>query len=184
MSVVVVTPPAPTIDLALVKADRRVDHDDDDALIQAYIDAAVSAIDGPKGWLDRATWTQTLEIRQDRFCDSIKLPYGPVQSVTSIIYVDDDGAEQTLATSVYQVSGDEVVLAHDQSWPSLRGDKDGVRVRYVAGADEAPAAIMQALRLLVGQWYESREAVNVGNIVNAMPFAVDALLAPYRRWAI
>jgi hypothetical protein len=39
---------------------------------------------------------------------------------------------------------------------------------------------MQAMRLLVGHFYENREAVQSGGSVIEMPFAVDALLRPYR----
>lgn len=43
-----------------------------------------------------------------------------------------------------------------------------------------PAAIKAAILLLVGHWYESREAVAGGSVAE-MPFAVSSLLAPYRR---
>jgi hypothetical protein len=42
---------------------------------------------------------------------------------------------------------------------------------------------MQAMRLLVGHWYENREAVNVGGAVTAYPMAVSMLLADYRAFA-
>jgi hypothetical protein len=43
-----------------------------------------------------------------------------------------------------------------------------------------PAAIKQALKLLIGHWYENRETVITGTISTALPFAAEALLAPYR----
>ena len=49
-----------------------------------------------------------------------------------------------------------------------------------AGAAAAPETLKHVTRLLIGSWYENREAVNVGNIVNELPFAVAALLAPNR----
>jgi uncharacterized phiE125 gp8 family phage protein len=39
-----------------------------------------------------------------------------------------------------------------------------------------PESVKRAVLLLVGHLYENREAVNVGNIVNTLPFTVDALL--------
>lgn len=39
------------IDLAAVKAHLRVEHDDEDAMIQGYIDAAISAFEA---WTNRA----------------------------------------------------------------------------------------------------------------------------------
>lgn len=43
---------------------------------------------------------------------------------------------------------------------------------------DVPAAIRQAMLLLVTQWYEHRQVTGTGT---ALPFAVDALLAPFRR---
>lgn len=181
MGVVVITPPVPDIDLELVKSHLRVEHDDDDVLIQAYISAACAYVDGPQGILGRAIWTQTLELRQNVFCGPIHLPYGPVAAVASIAYVDPYGAEQTLDDTGYVLrTGDIVGLTYGASWPALRGDAEGVRIQYVTGEDEAPTAIVQALLLLIGHWYANRETVNVGNITSQLPLATQALLAPYR----
>lgn len=38
----------------------------------------------------------------------------------------------------------------------------------------------QAQLLLIGHWYENREAVVVGSSVAELPFAVEALAGPYR----
>jgi uncharacterized phiE125 gp8 family phage protein len=48
------------------------------------------------------------------------------------------------------------------------------------GSHTVPEPIKQAILLLVGAWFENREAVLTGTIVATLPFAVDALLAPYR----
>lgn len=44
-----------------------------------------------------------------------------------------------------------------------------------------PQAIKQAMLLMIGHWYATREAVNIGNIVSELPIGARALLAPYRR---
>jgi uncharacterized phiE125 gp8 family phage protein len=185
MSVVVVTPPNPEIDLELVKQHLRVEHGDDDELIQAYLDAAVAHIDGPFGKLNRAIWEQTLELRQNTFSAPIRLPYGPVSAVASIKYVDADGVEQTVSADDYLLTSDGyVVLAHGSSWPRLRGDAEGVRVRYTAGFETVPSSILSAVMLTVGHWYANRETVVVGEGAAEVPMAVEALLAPYRLWSI
>ena len=183
MSVVVVTPPVHGVSLAAVKAHLRVDHTDDDADITAYIDAACSHIDGPRGWLDRAIWPQTLELRQSAFCDPIRLPYGPATSVTSIKYLDASGAEQTLSSASYVLTNDGAVhLAHGASWPALRGDAEGVRVRYVAGFATLPPEILSAVKLMVGDLYENRATAHVGGSASTIPMSlgVKAILAPFR----
>lgn len=184
MTVVVVTPPGPDIALDTVKEHLRVDHADDDTLIQAYIDAACSHIDGPHGILNRAIWPQTLELRQNVFGCPARLPYGPVSEIVSIKYVDQSGTEQTADAGLYYQAGDVIHLASGASWPSLRGDAEGVRIRYDAGFEVVPNAIVQAVMLLIGHWYANRETVTVGQSGVELPMASQALLSPYRIWAI
>ncbi len=40
--------------------------------------------------------------------------------------------------------------------------------------------IKLAIMMMVGHWYENREPVNIGNIVNEVPFSFRFLLEPYR----
>ena len=49
-----------------------------------------------------------------------------------------------------------------------------------ASNDAVPASLRHAALLLIGHWYENREAVNVGNIVQDVPLAYDALISAYR----
>ena len=46
--------------------------------------------------------------------------------------------------------------------------------------DPLPAPVRQAALLLIGHWYENREAVTVGFRGKDLPMGVDRLLAPYR----
>jgi uncharacterized phiE125 gp8 family phage protein len=47
-----------------------------------------------------------------------------------------------------------------------------------------PAPLKVAIMLIAANWYENREAVNVGNITSEMPMGVAALIAPYSRVGI
>jgi uncharacterized phiE125 gp8 family phage protein len=58
-----------------------------------------------------------------------------------------------------------------------------VKVTFVSGYPAVPAAIKQAILLLIGQWYQTREAINVGNIVTALPNTVESLLTNYRSFS-
>lgn len=185
MSVVVVTPPDPDFSLDTVKEHLRVDHEDDDNLIQAYIDAACTHIDGPHGILGRAVFPQTLELRRNVFCGPIRLPYGPATSVVSVKYVSESGVEETMPADDYALTyGGELALVSGASWPTLRGDAEGVRIQYVVGFDPTPTAIIQAILLLVGHWYSNRETVTVGQTGIELPMATQALLASYRIWQV
>ncbi|WP_374446964.1 head-tail connector protein [Providencia sp.] len=44
--------------------------------------------------------------------------------------------------------------------------------------------VKNAMLLLIGQWYENREATNIGNITSTLPFATEALLQPYRIYGL
>jgi hypothetical protein len=77
---------------------------------------------------------------EDRFC----LPMPPLASVTSIVYLDANGASTTLATIVYKVLTDAepgvIALKHGQDWPTVYDEAGSVVVTYVAGATSLLAA--------------------------------------------
>ena len=178
------------VTLAEAKAHLRVDIDDDDTLIQAYVSAARDQIEL---MTERALFTQTYRMTLDGFWGGrcLVLPHPPVQSVTSIKYDDADDVEQTLSSSAYVVDTDSepgsVYLAENQSWPTTRGKPRAVRVTYVAGwstVAAVPERAKQAIKMLVGHWYESRETVVVGMTANELPMAVRSLVAGLRvPWA-
>ena len=44
--------------------------------------------------------------------------------------------------------------------------------------------VRTAMLLLIGHWYENREATIAGQAVASLPLAVDALLQPYRIYGV
>lgn len=174
LSPVLITPPvASPVTLEEAKEHLRVDHDDENTLIQGLIGAAVAHIDGYEGILGRAIMPQTWSQEYDGFCGDMVLPFGPVQSVSSVGY---DGETFTDYRLLKDGRGPFLRVSTGSSWPSASGP---VTVEYVAGADEAPAPIKAAILLHIGTLYEYRETM-VEN-VNLSP-AYEALIAPYRVW--
>jgi uncharacterized phiE125 gp8 family phage protein len=49
---------------------------------------------------------QTVTVKCDGFLDLARLPIAPVNAVTTLAYVDLDGADQTIAGSVYELRAD------------------------------------------------------------------------------
>ncbi|MCB0190639.1 MAG: head-tail connector protein [Anaerolineae bacterium] len=178
-----VEPAAEPLSVSALKNHLRVDLSDDDELIAAYLEAARDYVEKTTR---RSLVTQTWRLSLDGWpaCDEIILPRPPLQSVTSIVYYDSEGASNTLASSAYDVDIDSepgrVVLKHGESWPSttLR-PMNPVQVTYVAGyglAADVPSYLVHLIRLLVSHWYENREPVVVGSIVGNIPLAVDSLI--------
>ncbi len=185
-----ITPPTePLVSLAEAKAQCRVDHADQDALIERMVEQATSYLDGYSGIIGQALVTQTWELVLDRFpCGPVQIPLGPLQSVTSVKHDDSNGDELTFDAANYVVDNVSkpgwVVLNRDASWPATLDAVNAVRIRFVCGfgaPSEVPAAIRGAVLMLVGDFYANREASIVGTNAQELPFSVNMLIAPFRR---
>jgi hypothetical protein len=214
-SLIVKTPPAiEPVYLGEVKAHLRVDFDDDDALIQDFTRAARVSLETK---YDVAMITQSLVLGRDYFpnvfglgytpspqwwlgpswagqYDSEELRYGfislrgPVQSITSVTYLDSTGASQIWPSSNYVLDADStpgrMFLALNKTFPTTAPLPGAVKVEWVAGytrPELVPDDMKTAVKLLIGEYYENRENVVVDTRVVAMPIpdGVDALMAPY-----
>jgi len=181
---------APSVDLVTLveaKAHLRVEHTDEDTYIGGLISAAVSYLDGYSGRMGRALLEQTWTLDFDAFTDKLRLPVGDLISVSSVTYYDASNVQQTLATSVWtsltDSRGPYVTLKPSQVWPDAYARPDAIRVTWKAGygttAASVPVAIKQAALLLIGQWYAAREAAGDSSMATELPFAVEALIAPF-----
>ena len=172
------------ITLQQAKDHLRVSHNDEDAIIEPLITAARQHVEA---YTKRALITQTWAWSMDAFATLLSPPLPPLQSVSSIAYIDAAGDSQTLASSNYRVdSASEparITEAYDTTWPTTRQVTNAVTVTFIAGYGDAghdvPQPIIQAMLLLIGHWYENREALAPVNLM-PVPMAVDALLSPYR----
>lgn len=148
---------------AEAKAHLRVEHSDEDALIDGYTKAARELVEARSGLqLVTATWDVTFD---DFPCgrEPLKLPKWPAQSVTSVAYNDTAGASQTWSASEYRVDVTRqparITPRVDYSYPSTIREPNAVTVRVVAGygaAAAVPQAAKQAILLLLAHLYEHR----------------------------
>ena len=186
-------PAAEPITLAEAKTHCRIldDVTDQDALLSALIVAA-------RGWCEnycrRSFVRRTYELRMDNWAGEIRLPRGPVSSVTQIQYVDSSGTLTTLAADQYQAGlydlPARIVPAYGVVWPTVKNAEiDAVVIEYVAGyapgsasptehAANVPDSIKAAMKLIVSHLYEQRE-LSANSAIFEVPFAVKALLAPF-----
>lgn len=178
------TPPASEpIDVPTAKAHLRVDVADDDPLITNLI---ASARDYFERETDRRLVTQTWDQVMDSFPiwpDPLELKLGPVQSVTSVTYVDSTGATQTWAPANYvaEIAGEPARIqpAFAKLWPTSSLQTIGaVTVRYVVGYASAavPKLYNEAVLGLIGHWYENRETVAVADTARVAAVEVPLML--------
>lgn len=166
----------------------------EDALLTALI---ASATEWTQRYLRRALIRQTWEQRADYWPASgvFLLNWLPVASITSLVYLDQSGATQTVDAGSYQLIRSSemthaLVLAYNYARPALNPSPGSIRIRYVAGyapssssppdpAANIPAAIKHAMLMQVAELYENRETSIVGTIIAENPAWLN-LLQPFR----
>lgn len=195
-------PNSEPVTLAEARKHLNIDEDytDDDAYITALIKVARGLCETYSG---RSFLTQVRQIKLDSFpCyssilnnnyffrkkryDGIIVPYGPVQSIDFIKYVDVDGVEQTLSADDYKADthSDLARIFPSQaagSWPSTSLDPNAITIEYTAGYDDVsgdylPSEAKQAMLMQIGTLYENRQDEVIGTSVNGLCWNSKALL--------
>jgi uncharacterized phiE125 gp8 family phage protein len=184
MGLSLVTGPAlEPVSLIEAKQHCRVDSTDDDGLIAGYILSARSwAEDLTRRAFTTQTWDYTIDSDWPRmrvgYCDvyRIELPKPKLISVSSVSYVDTNGASQTLATDQYTVNATGITglidPAYGVTWPQVRDQMNAITVRFVCGFGPNPgdgqelervrAGILQYTRFLLdGNKEDHDSAVNL-----------------------
>lgn len=169
------------VSLTEAKAHLRVDISTDDTLIQSLI---VAAREYCEGFQNRTYISTSKELWLDAFPskDFIEIPLPPLASISSVKYYDTSNVEATMSSGDYFVDTKSepgrVCLGYGKSWPSttLRS-YNGVCITFVAGygatAASTPQKVKQAMLLLIGDYYSTREA---GNASKGTIEAVERLL--------
>ena len=182
----IVTVPSVGFALSVANAKQQLQIEPDDTARDAQIAGFVAAAHRfVEARIDRPL------LRQSRRTHLFGFPSGRVWlgsgadlTVDAVHYFDAAGTEQLLATNQYFVDAvsQPAAIHAAGSWPATTTRPGAVTIDWTAGwanASAVPEDIVQALCLLVGHWFENREAVIVGTISGPVAFAVDALLEPY-----
>ena len=104
-----------------------------------------------------ATGTYSYKITQFPASDYLELhDLSPITSITSITYVAPDGDTDTWTSSEYSLDTHSVCpivrLGYNYSWPTIRGDINGITITVVAGyatRNVVTERIRQAVKLWV-----------------------------------
>lgn len=182
-----IIPPAdPLISLEDAKAHVGAsDYDEVDDQLTALIESATDTIEGPTS-TGVAFVTQTWRATMDRLPSTFSIPLGPIQSITSITYVDQAGETVTVDPDTYHTDFDRhpALVAFYSAPPVAACVPGSVKVTFVAGygdPSDTPAKARHAVRLLVGEWFKNREASSEANL-SEPPIGVTRILNQIRRF--
>lgn len=162
---------APTtepISLDELKIHLRIDEDDSD--IDTDLESIISsAREHIEEITSRKLITQTWDYYFNAFPNdsSFKLPFGNLQSVTHVKYIDSDANETTMAVDdeyIVETNGTQcgrIVLPYSVSWPSFTAyPSNPINIQYVCGwinASSVPGNIKSAIKLICGDLYANKE---------------------------
>lgn len=169
-------PTAEPITLAEARAQCRIDHVIDDAVLARLI---LDAREWAQGYTRRNFIAQTWDYSMDSFPIVIRLPIGPATSITSISYYDTNNALQTFTNydANLKTAVPLICAADGYEWPDTYSRYNAVTVRFVTGyAENHPDLFtIRAAMLLHVEAHYDREADNYRNLLSAAENKLDAL---------
>ncbi len=178
-----------------VSFEQAIDHlnltlgwTEDDEYIKTLIKAATKKAEQ---YLRRRLITQTWYVYYNAWpkgSKEIVLPFGQLQSVTSIKYTDIDGTETTWSTTEYNIDTDadpgRVTLEYGYTWPTeTLHPQNPIVIEFVCGygddGSDVEDMIKHAIKVMIDDLYNNRGDILVGISAQNLK-AVGDLLMPYR----
>ena len=190
--------PGISLDLSYVKTYLRVDHDQDDGMIESFVKTAQSSIEA---YTSRALGVQAWEFtlnagfavaRSDeaylsqsksRGDQGIEIPRSPFLELIEDPSLETPYGIKSLNDYRLDTSGRTARIHFGPSAQSLMDGTGKIIIRFRAGytADTLPDALKQATLMLTAQLYERRSAVNDNpGLVGEFDRNLTMLLRPYQ----
>jgi uncharacterized phiE125 gp8 family phage protein len=136
--------------------------------------------------IDRQLITASYVYSAECFGEYVRLPTGPVTSITSISYIDQDGVSQTLNPSEYRFD-----MASSRVYPAVNGEFPSVlaneplavtiehRVGYGTEYTNMPRLIRTALMLTIGKWFY--DPAQEASLLHSQEMAYQRVVTMLRR---
>jgi uncharacterized phiE125 gp8 family phage protein len=166
----------------------RIDNDAEDPVIADMVQAARESCEV---FTQRQFLTATFRMKLDAFPLNdapLQLPRPPLQSVTSVTYLDTGGVSTVMPSTDYTVDTDtepgRIVLNYGKTWPSTRLIEQSVTVVFLAGwttPQLVPMSIKRAVAAQAGTLYGMRETIS-DRPVHKVVEAAESLLWQQRVW--
>ena len=128
----------------------------------------------------------------------IEIPLPPLQSITSISYIDPNGDTQTLLSSVYKVICEgtpitpkcqpgRIIPVYGTVWPVTLDDYETVTIRFACGYGAAGSAVPEGIKnwmlMNIANLWENRETetMAIGRLTQVdISTLADSLLEDFR----
>jgi uncharacterized phiE125 gp8 family phage protein len=164
--------------LVMAKKHLRIDGTDEDELITESIEASIAQVENHCAVI---FGERDFVLKVPGFTSKINLPFYPVNSITSVVYKDKEGADQTLPVASYNL----FALQQDHSnsvrilgnLPETETDNpEAVIITGKIGLVKVPGDVKKAVKLLCGDADTYREDRPMAGTDRA----VSQLLRPYK----
>jgi len=174
------------VTIAEVKSHLRLGSDtSQDTMIQTYIDAAIDFVENRTG---RKLMTQTWSLVCNTWAEAVEvIKFGQLGSISSVKYLDEDEASQTVSTGDYRVAGvgtdNGRVIFHtdgDFDYPAVF-QVEPITIEFILGYDLLvdsalpniiPEAVQNAIKFKVSDLFAGECTEDV----------ITSLIQPYRLW--
>jgi uncharacterized phiE125 gp8 family phage protein len=185
----VTSPTAEPLQLEQAKKFLRVDQPDDDDLIEEFIAAARDYFEAEAGvcFLPQ-TWDHIYD-NFPYYSQPFELLRWPISSVVSLKFLDANGVWNTWDPTNYILNGasrpPRLAPTYARYWPILALQSLGnVAIRVVAGFPDSksiPPRLKQGLYMVLGHWYEHREAVTIERgVAIHVPLGTEEIIGQFR----
>lgn len=191
--IIITAPTVCGVTVSQAKDHLRITHDDEDEVIEGFIDTATRDFED---YTNSTVYDTEREVAFDTFpSEFCGLPYSkPFISVTSIKYFDSANVEATVNPATYFVDTyrASVRLVEGESWPTFEPRaSSAVVIRYKAGhvlgspVTYVEAGIRTCICQMVGSLYLNRESVVPTDRSTIAAYAADPvarrLLKKYKK---